>query len=244
MGLYESSNPIISFVKKVSNTGDGLMTIEGVKKKTFALLLLTLLTSAPSYLLIQSMTTIAIVGLGCATIGFLTALVAMKKPKYARLLAPIYALLQGVVFGVISRLVDLKYPGASIQAAIGTIAVFIAMLAFYKVGHVRLSDRAREILYSCVSAYSLLLCLDILASVFMPGSGWPSLNDATPFMTVVNIGVIIMAAICFIDSFQSIEECVEAKASKEVEWIAALGMLANLLWMYLELLRLIEKLRK
>jgi len=175
------------------------------------------------------------VGLGLA---FLMAF----KPHLARFVAPVYALAQGVFVGSVSRAFEEFYDGIVIQAAGATLAVTAVMLGLYVTGVIRVTDRFRKIVISATLGVMVFYMISWVVSLF---GGNVSFLASSSLMSI-GFSVIVagLAAMNLALDFDFIERGSQAGLPKHFEWFAAFGLLVTLVWLYLELLRLLAKMRE
>ncbi|MGD9794407.1 MAG: Bax inhibitor-1/YccA family protein [Acidimicrobiia bacterium] len=186
-------------------------------------------TSAPSWLLV------AIIG------GFIVALVSSRKPKLARVLGPIYAICQGAGVGVISHIYDVRYEGIVLQAVGATIGVFAVMWFLYATRVIKVTDRMRMIVTSATAGLALFYVVSIVLHAV--GVGVPFLNSPSPLGIAFSLFAAGLAAFNLTLDFDLIERSTKAGAPKYMEWYAGLGLVITIVWLYLELLRLLSKRR-
>jgi uncharacterized YccA/Bax inhibitor family protein len=172
--------------------------------------------------------------------GMVAALVATFKPAWARVLAPVYAVLQGLVVGAISKVYNVAYDGIVLQAVGATLGVFLVMLALYRTRVLRVTSTFRRVVVGATLGIMAFYLVAIVASFFgaelVPsGSGLFSIG--------FSVVVAAIAAFNLALDFDFIEQAERAGAPKHMEWFAALGLLVTIVWLYLEILRLLAKLR-
>jgi uncharacterized YccA/Bax inhibitor family protein len=173
--------------------------------------------------------------------GFGLAMVAFFKPTLARITAPLYAVAEGLVLGAISAAFEAQFEGIVLQAVALTIGVFATMLVLYATGRIRVTPRLRTGIIAATGAVCLVYFVSILFSIF--GSGVPFIHDSGPIGIGFSLLVVGIAAMNLTLDFDFIERAEEAGAPRHLEWFAALGLVVTLVWLYLELLRLLAKLR-
>jgi uncharacterized YccA/Bax inhibitor family protein len=173
-------------------------------------------------------------GLGLA---FLTAF----KPHLARFTAPLYALAQGLVVGAISHVYDAQWSGIVLQAVGATIAVFAVMLALYGLRIIRVTDRMRRIVIGATLGVVLLYGVSLLFSLF--GHTPSFLYDSSLLGIGLSILIAGLAAFNLALDFDIIERGAKAGAPRYMEWYGAFALTVTLVWLYLELLRLLARLR-
>jgi uncharacterized YccA/Bax inhibitor family protein len=170
-------------------------------------------------------------------VGILTAF----KPKLARFTAPLYAILQGIVVGAISHVYDAQWNGIVLQAIGATIAVFAVMLALYGLRIIRVTDRFRRIVIGATFGILLLYGVSALFALF--GHTPSFLYDSSLFGIALSVFIAGVAAFNLALDFDLIERGVKAGAPRYMEWYGAFGLLVTLVWLYLEILRLLARLR-
>lgn len=176
-----------------------------------------------------------IVGLG------LTFLL-MFKPKLAKFVAPVYALAEGVFIGSISKMYETYYDGIVLQAAGATVAVFAVMLTLYATRIIRVTQRMRSIIMTATIGIMVFYGISFVISLF--GANISFLNS--PSLLGIGFSVLVagLAAFNLLLDFDFIERGVEQRLDKNFEWFAAFGLLVTIIWLYLEILRLLAKLRE
>lgn len=176
-----------------------------------------------------------------AIAGFGIAVLTIFKPKLARFTAPLYAAAQGLFVGAISKLYEVQFDGIVLQAVGLTVGVFVMMLVLYATGTVKVTDRLRKGIFAATGAVCLVYLASMVARLF--GSDIPMIHDAG----IVGIGfsllVVGIASSNLLLDFDFIERGVEMRAPRYMEWFGAFGLMVTLIWLYLELLRLLSKLR-
>ena len=244
------SNPLFSesVLDQVSKqSADGVMTLKGTINKTL-LLLVTMLV--PAGIIWWKMggdptTATGMTGYlwGSAILGFVLALVITFKKEWAPFLAPVYAVAQGVFLGLVSMIYNYIMPGIVSQAIIITLLIFGVMLVAYRMGWVRATPRLAKILMFGIVGVGLFYLAIMLTSVF----GYHGLQNFYMGSSPLSIGISCLvagiAAFCFILDFDLIEKGSAMGAPKYMEWYASFGLMVTLIWLYLEILRLLAKLR-
>ena len=218
------------------------MTLTGTIGKSFILIALTMATAVigwmnPSYpLLIGSM-----VG------GLVVALVTVFKKEWSPFTAPIYALLEGLFVGVVSAVVTVAlaktaYANAVPIAVMGTLFTFAVMLALYGTRVVRVTDTLRGVIMGATAAVAITYLFSWVASIFWSGV-WDMPIYQSGFVGIAfSVIVIAIAAMNLLLDFDLIENGVKNRLPKYMEWFAGFGLLVTLVWLYIEILRLLMKL--
>jgi uncharacterized YccA/Bax inhibitor family protein len=242
-----TSNPAFRnavFTRTRALPGEGAMTLGGTVAKTFVLLALAIASTIYTWSQAQ-LTNGAMIGtlLLAGTLGgFVTALVLVFNPRLAPWLAPLYAVLEGLALGGISLVYQAQYRGLPMQAVGLTIATLAGMLVLYRAGVLRATDRFRAVVVSATLGIALFYLIALGLRFF--GVDVPMLYSGGALGIGFSVLVSAVAALNLILDFDMIEQGVRARAPKFVEWYASFGLLVTLVWLYLELLRLLAKLQR
>ena len=218
------------------------MTMEGTVNKTgFLLVILSLAAAVPYFgpAAVAEALLAAYLPLALATVGL--GIAVAFHPMLARRLAPVYAVVEGLLLGVLSRLFDASYPGIASQALMLTIGVAGAMLLLYRARIIEVTRNFRI----AVTAATLGICIVYLVSLIGRFVGFevPLLHENSGAGILVSLVIVAVAAANLALDFDFIERGVENKLDREYEWIGAFGLVVTLAWLYLEMLRLLAKLR-
>ena len=221
------------------------MTANGAMSATLFLMVLLVASATYGWTTVQPLTVggaisfpswamiALLVGLGCA-FG------VMFKPQAARILAPIYALAQGAVVGAISKVFNLQYPGIVLQAVGATIGVFVVMLVLYRTCILRVTDKFRRIIVGATLGLMVFYLFSFVAGFF----GANLIPTGASTMSIgFSVLVAGLAAMNLALDFDFIDKAEAAGAPKHMEWFAAFGIMVTLVWLYLEILRLLAKMR-
>ena len=176
-------------------------------------------------------------------VGFGAVMVAYFKPQLAKFLGPVYALCYGYAVGAISHFYETYQSGIVLQAAGATIAVFLVMLVLYRTGIVKVTPGFRKIVVGATAGIMVLYLVSIVMNLFSDG-GIGFINSPSLFGIGFSVVVCAIAASNLALDFDLIERGVEQKMSKDYEWVAALGLVVTIVWLYLEILRLLSKLNR
>ncbi|MFJ3672339.1 Bax inhibitor-1/YccA family protein [Streptomyces sp. NPDC090106] len=178
------------------------------------------------------------IAIGAALVGMVLALVQSFKRKASPALIVSYAAFEGVFLGVVSSVVDNRIAsGAAMQAVIGTLAVFVAVLVAYRAGWIRVNRRFYGFVMAAALGFVLLMMVNLLFSVFGGGDGLGFRSGGLGIVFGI-IGVLLGACFLALD-FKQVEDGIAYGAPKEEAWLAAFGLTMTLVWIYLEFLRLI-----
>ncbi|MEU6374167.1 Bax inhibitor-1/YccA family protein [Streptomyces sp. NPDC046909] len=179
------------------------------------------------------------IGIGAALIGMVLALVQSFKRKASPALIVTYAAFEGVFLGVVSNIVDNRIAsGAAMQAVIGTLAVFAAVLVAYKAGWIRVNRRFYGFVMAAALGFVLLMMVNMLFAVFGGGDGLGFRSGGLGIVFGI-VGVLLGACFLALD-FKQVEDGIAYGAPKEEAWLAAFGLTLTLVWIYMEFLRLIS----
>lgn len=232
-GVFEKYDPI----------GSGqTMTISGTVNRTFILILLLLATFVYSWS--QSVndpgSILPLILIG-AIGGLIVAIITIFVPKISPFTAPLYALLEGLFLGAISARYEAQYGGIVFQAVLLTIAVLISLLLIYKSGLIKVTQNFRIGVMSATGAILLVYLVSFAGRFF--GFTVPYLHDASPIGIAISVFIVIIAALNLVLDFDFIENAAARRTPKYFEWYGAFGLLITLIWLYLEILRLLSKIR-
>ena len=236
-----SGNPVLrgNTFEGLSTTGER-MTIDGTVNRSFALVAIVLVGAGISIITSPGL---AVLG---AVVGLVLALVTVFKKEWSPVTAPLYALAEGVFLGGFSVIFEAEYPGIVIPAVSLTVAIFIAFLLIYRTHLIRVTDKLRIGIVAATGGVVLLYLADLVLNLV--GLHVSYLNEAVAgsglLGIAVNVLVIGIAAFNLLLDFDFIERGVAAAAPKYMEWYAAFGLLVTLVWLYVEVLRLLARARR
>lgn len=245
-GLFKTSNPALNentFEGRVAVAGEA-MTLQGTVNKTGVLLLCVVVTAAWTWGIAHSQTPEAALPwmTGGLVGGLVFALVTIFKKEWSPITSPIYALCEGLVLGGISALLERSYPGIAIQAMGLTFGVTAVMLMLYRTGVLRATPKFTVGVVAATGGIFVVYMVDLVLGIF--GRHVPLLNSSGPLGIGVSAVIVIIAALNLILDFDFVETGVHARAPKYMEWYGAFGIMVTLVWMYLEILRLLSKVRQ
>lgn len=213
------------------------MTLDDVVGKTALLLGILVTTAAASWAL-----ELYALAFPAAIVGLVLALVVTFKREPSPGLSIAYAAVEGVFLGAISRLFDTAYPGIAVQAIGGTILCFGSVLVAYKTGKLRATPMFKKVMVSAMMGIFALYTVNIVMRLFGVG-GLPVINESTPLGILFSVVVVGIAALSFVLDFDMIEQAERNGVPEKFAWKAAFGLVVGLVWLYLEMLRLLAKLR-
>jgi uncharacterized YccA/Bax inhibitor family protein len=174
-------------------------------------------------------------------VAFGVAIVTCFKPNLARFSAPVYALLQGAFLGAISGVYDAVYDGIVLQAVSLTLGVFAMMLFLFATRIIKVTDRLRMGIVAATGAILLVYLVNIVLSLF--DASVPFLHDSSLLGIGISLLIVGVAAFNLLLDFDFVERGVAAGAPRKMEWYAAFGLTVTIIWLYLEILRLLGRLQ-
>lgn len=240
--LLRSSNPALSTSRFEHVVGDGVMTITGTAWRAFLLLMLVIGSAGYTWSQLALEPQRATTYMWGGFIGGLVlALITIFKPRLAPWTAPLYAVVEGLALGSLSMMINAAYAGLPMQAVGLTFAVFLVMLALYALRIVKVTQRFRSIMLGAMLGVMAFYLLSMVLGLF--GVQIPLVHQGGPVGIAVSVVTTGIAALVLLLDFDQIENGVKAGAPKFMEWYGAFGLLLTLVWLYLEILRLLSKLR-
>jgi uncharacterized YccA/Bax inhibitor family protein len=253
MALIKTSNPALSenTFRNLSGAGYGgltdianRMTLNGTINKTGILLVCAVATAAWTWrLFLQSRDYADVMPLMLVGLfgGLICAMVTVFKKEWSPVTAPIYALLEGLVLGGISAALDLRYPGIAIQAVSLTFGTLFVLLLAYRSGLIKVTQKFRLGIIAATGGIMVFYLLELLLGFF--GIRFAAINGSGVIGIAFSLFVVAIAALNLVLDFDFIERGVEFNAPKYMEWYGAFGIMVTLIWLYLEILRLLSKIR-
>lgn len=241
--FLRSSNPTLSSARFEAAAGDGIMTVAGTAWRALVLLLLVVGSSAYTWWTLAAEPAAAPAYLWGGLIGGLViALVTVFKPRLAPWTAPIYAVVEGLALGSLSMIYDARYAGLPRTALTLTLGVFLAMFLLYALRLVRVTDRMRSLIVASIFGIMLFYIVSLVLSLF--GMQIPAVHEGGPIGIGVSLFIVGIASLSLLLDFDRIEQAAAARAPRYMEWYGAFGLTVTLVWLYIEMLRLLGKLRE
>jgi len=167
-------------------------------------------------------------------------MVTIFKKEWAGITAPIYALVEGVFLGIISALFEQKYPGIVTQAVMLTFGTLFCLLLAYKSKLIKVTQNFRLGVIAATGAVALFYFLSLILGFF--GIHIPFIHQSGPLGIGFSLVVVVIASLNLVLDFDFIEQGAQMGAPRYMEWYGAFGLLVTLIWLYLEILRLLAKL--
>jgi uncharacterized YccA/Bax inhibitor family protein len=245
--MMRTANPALN-KKTFGNTiyassTENTMTLQGTVNKTGFLLTFLILAAAWTWNLYFESNNPASVtpwliggGLG----GFIVAIITTFKKHLSPITAPIYAVLEGLFLGSLSALFESRFPGIVVQAVGLTFGTLFALLMAYRSGLIKATENFKLGVTAATGGICLLYLISFILSFF--GTGIPYIHQSGIIGIGFSMFVVVIAALNLVLDFDFIENASESNAPKYMEWYGAFGLLVTLVWLYIEILRLLSKL--
>ena len=248
--MMRSGNPALSSktFENLSTTSSDVMTLDGAVNKTAISMGILLFAASYTYFLPEDgWKTEGYIYLWSGLIGgFVVALITIFKKSWSPVTVPIYAVLEGLALGAISRLYANAFTGDSNivpQAIMLTLAILFALLFAYKTNIIRATENFKLGVFAATAGIGIVYLVSFFMGMF--GSGGLPVMDPTNsswFSIGFSLFVVVIASLNLVMDFDFIESGAKKEAPKYMEWYGAFGLLVTLIWLYLEILRLLAKL--
>ena len=250
MALFNSSNPTLSekiFSKSLEERGVESMTVRGSIQKFGFLMIMVLAGAAYTWKLFYSfkvptmmtLMTVGIIG------GMICAFAVIFVPKLAKYLSPAYALLEGLALGGISAYLNdafkTKYPNIIVTAVLLTFGVAFAVFLLYNFRVIKATNKFRAVIVSSMVGIMIFYAITWVLSFFGIHIQFMQFGDNSVIGIVVNLFVVVIAALSLVLNFDQIETGEKMGAPKFMEWYGAFGLLVTMVWLYLEILQLLSR---
>jgi uncharacterized YccA/Bax inhibitor family protein len=215
------------------------MTMDDVVVKTGLSFLVTVLAAAATWALLPTNVALGL-ALPAVLVGLVLGLVISIRAIASPVATLAYAAVEGVFLGAISEVFNQYFPGVVIQAVIGTFGVFAGMLVVYKTGAIRVTPKFTRWLLGAMVGALVLMAVNLIASLFGLNL---HLRDGSNFAIIFSLVVIGIAALSLLLDFDMADEAIRRGAPARFAWYVAFGLLVTVVWLYLEILRLLSYLR-
>ena len=244
--LMKTSNPALgqNTFRAVSGFAGDTMTVSGTVNKAGILMLLCVASATWTWNRFFAtgdpasvMPMLLIGGIG----GFVLAMVTIFKKQWAAMTAPLYALAQGALLGGISAMFEMRFHGIAIQAVMLTFGTLVAMLLVYRSGLIKVNDKFRIGVVAATGGIALFYLAQFVLGFF--GITFHTINSGSPIGIAFSLLVVGIAALNLVLDFDLIENGARYNAPKYMEWYSAFALMVTLVWLYLEVLRLLSKFR-
>lgn len=243
------ANPVLSekIFRQSAVTGDaGVMTVKGTAMKSLILMFMVLAGAAYTWkVAYEALNPASVQGwmIGGAIGGLIMALIISFKPNLAQYLAPVYAVLEGLFLGGISALFSQAFsetaPGIVMNATLLTILTALVMLLIYRANIIKVDGKFARIMTIAIGTIALYYFVTIILGFF--GVNLTMLHDSGPISIGISLVIVGVAAFSLLMDFHFIEEASRAGAPKYMEWYGAFALMVTLIWLYLEILKLLAK---
>jgi uncharacterized YccA/Bax inhibitor family protein len=246
--IMQTANPVLSnrtfdtFVSFADR--EDAMTVSGTVNKTAVLLVCVLASAAWTWGRFSTANPAAVMPylLGGALAGLVLAVMTTFKMSWAPVTAPVYALAEGLVLGGLSAMLESQYPGIAIQAVAMTFGTLGCMLLAYRAGVIRATERFKLGVIAATGAIFVVYLLSWVLSLF-GFHGFTLLTGNGPIGIGISLVIVGVAALNLILDFDLIESGAQRGAPKYMEWYGAFALMVTLIWLYIEILRLLTKFR-
>ncbi|MBF0593531.1 MAG: Bax inhibitor-1/YccA family protein [Candidatus Omnitrophica bacterium] len=259
--MFRSSNPTLKegLFSDASVLSDGqVMTIQGAVNKTLIMLLLLIAAAAWVWMGVMPLIQASQQGaaavaaaqgrgialpfaFGGAIVGFILAMVISFKPQWSGYLAPVYAIAEGFFIGGISAFIEFMYPGIVMQATLLTFATLFCLLMAYKTGIIRVTEKFRLGIFVATAAIMVIYLINMVMGFFH--ASMPFIAGGGFWGIAFSMVVVGIAALNLVLDFDLIERGAESGAPKYMEWYSGFALMVTLVWLYIEILNLLMKLR-
>lgn len=246
-----SGNPVFSDamlqdIRETSTPSANVMTVQGTATKTLILLGMCVGTACFTWSMVWN----AVTGqapmsniypwiMGGAIGGLVMGLATSFMPRWASVTAPLYALAEGLFLGGISAILEVQYPGIALQGISATFGTLCTLMLAYQTGVIRATERFKAGVVAATGGIMLLYLVGFVLSFF--GMSIPYINEPNWFGIGFSLVVVVIAALNLVLDFDFIESSAAMGAPKSMEWYGAFGLMVTLVWLYLEILRLLAK---
>ncbi|MEV6690162.1 Bax inhibitor-1/YccA family protein [Micromonospora sp. NPDC051196] len=212
------------------------MSIDDVVVKTVLLLAIVGVSAAAAWTLVPD-ALLGVAWIGAAVVGLVLGLIISFSRMANPALVVAYALVEGVLVGAISKFFEARYPGIVIQAVVATFGVFFVMTMLYKARVIRATPKFTKGLIAVMAGLFAVMLINLVLSLFGVNTG---LRDGGALAIGFSLVCIVVASLSFVLSFKEVEDGVRMGLPQRYSWVAAFGILVSLIWLYIEILRLLS----
>lgn len=241
--IGRSGNPTLrdnTFERPDAYSGMEVMTINGTVNKAFITLIILIGSAFSTWMLYFDGYNVLPMAIGGALVGFVLALITSFKPKASPILVPLYAIAEGMFVGAISAQYEVQTGGITLQAALLTMGVFLALLFAYKSRIIKATENFKLGVFAATGGIALVYIISMVLGLF--GIQMPFLHESSWIGIGISLVIVVVAALNLVLDFDFIENGANHGAPKYMEWYGAFGLMVTLVWLYLEMLRLLAKL--
>lgn len=238
-----NKNPVISeeVLERYQTINSQPMTVQGSIIKTAILLIIMMIPAFVTWyqFFLGYLDKVQFMITAGSIIGLISALIIIFKANTSPYIAPIYAFAEGTTLGALSAFFEKIYPGIAIQAISCTMMVAFSSLILYKSGLIKVTEKFRSILFMALSSIFLIYLISFIMNFF--NKEIPYLFGSNPIGIAFSILVVIVAALSLFINFDFIEKGSENFLPKYMEWYAGFSFLMTIIWLYVEILKLLAK---
>ncbi|HEX8332074.1 MAG TPA: Bax inhibitor-1/YccA family protein [Segetibacter sp.] len=249
MNILKSGNPTLTqkiFNTTLSDQQQGVMTARGAINKFGFLFLMVIAGAAYTWHLFYQGKSVMPFILTGAIGGLIVALVISFKRSWAPFLAPLYGLLEGLFIGALSAIINdafkESYPGIVMQAVGLTMGVAISMFLLYNFRIIQATQKFKSIIFTATLGIGIFYLATMVLRMFGVEMGFMNFGDNSWLGIGISLFVVAIAALNLIMDFDMIEQGAEMGAPKYMEWYCAFGLMVTIVWLYIEMLKLLSRL--
>lgn len=240
------ANPVLSekaFDYELRHENEGTMTINGAVNKSIMLALILMLSAMVSvfFVLARNPEMLYPACIVSSIGAFVLALIITFKKELAKVLSILYAILEGIAVGSISYIFNAVYDGIVVQAVFFTFLDLFVMLILYRFRIIRVTDKFRSIIVTATLCIGVVYLINFILSFF--GMRVPFLYGSSPLSIGISVVIVLVASFNLLLDFDFMEKGEKFNMPKYFEWYSAFGLLVTLVWLYLEMLRLLSKIK-
>ncbi len=243
--MIKSNNPALKFEKffSINERDSQPMSIQGTITKTLILLLMLVASASLNWYLFiinspWASFTISLGFIGSLATGFYTLI----RPQRSHISAPLYAVFQGFVLSWVSMVAEKEVPGVGLCSVYLTFATLAAMLLAYKLELIKVNETFKGVMFSCLGGISLVYSLSLVLRLF--GTSIPFIESTNITGIVFSLFVVAVAALSLVADFDFIYQASGYQLPKRAEWYAGFSLMVSLIWLYMEIVRLLIKLSR
>jgi uncharacterized YccA/Bax inhibitor family protein len=245
MAIFKSGNPAMNvFQNTITIPGEGAMTEKGTLNKFFLLFLLVMASASLTWKAFYDGVDVMPWMMGSMILGFITALITIFKKEWSSYTTPLYALFEGVFLGAISATYNNVFaktaPGIVTQAVLLTFGAVIGMYLLYRFRIIKVTEKFRSVIFIATAGIAIFYLLAMVLRMFHVDIAF--IHEGSMLGIGFSLVVVVIASLNLLLDFDMIEKGVAAGAPKYMEWYGAFGLLVTIVWLYLEILRLLSKL--
>lgn len=216
------------------------MTVQGTVNKSFLLLAILVVSAFFSVMLVYSGVNVLGLMIGGLVIGFILAIAGARATKYLPYIAPAYAVMEGIFLGAVTALMNAMYPGIALEAVGATFVTALVCFLLYRFKVVKVTEQFKSVVIAATLAIGTYYLISFVLTMF----GVHLFHHDNSLMSIgFSVFVIVIAALNLFLDFDMIEQGAKRRLPKNMEWFSAMALIVTLVWLYIEFLRLLSKLR-